>query len=166
MKTSILTIRRFFGALLPVIIMAALASTSCASLRKVKDIKVTSVGVESYSFSGLRSVDAMLAIGIDNPTFAFKVTGLNGILKYKGQDFAFYSADTVKVDARCVKVYDLPCSAVLSEGVTLRQALQIAKKGSLDGFTTDVEAKVRLKNGAGTTLKFKDMDLQKMAEGK
>lgn len=138
----------------------------CASLKKVKDINITSIGVESYSLSGLRAIDVVLAVGIDNPTFAFKVTGLNGILKYKGEDFAFYSADTLKVDKKCVKVYDLPCSATLSEGVSLMRAMRIAQEGSLKGFTTDVEAKVKLRNGAGTTLKFKDLDLQKMAESR
>ena len=136
------------------------------SIEKVKDIKVTSVGVESYSFSGLRTINAVLALGIDNPTFAFKVTDLNGILKYKGEDFAFFTADTIKVDKKCSKVYDLPCSATLSEGVSLRKALQIAQGNSLEGFTTDLEAKVKLKSGAGTTLKFKDLDLKQMAEGK
>ena len=142
-----------------------LAFSGCAGLEKVKDIKVTSVGVESYSFSGLRSIDAVLAIGIDNPTFAFKITDLNGILKYKGEDFAFYSADTIKVDKKCSKVYDLPCSATLTEGVSLMRAIQIARDGTLDGFTTDLEAKVKLRSGAGTTLKYKDLDLKKMAEG-
>lgn len=150
--------------LLTLLAVIFLTLSSCASLKKVKDINITSVGVESYSFSGLRSINAVLAIGIDNPTFAFRVTRLNGILKYKGEDFAFYSADTLHVDSRCVKVYDLPCSATLSDGVNLLKAMQIARDGSLDGFTTDVEAKVKLKSGAGTTLKFKDLDLKKMTE--
>lgn len=150
--------------LLTLLAVVSLTLSGCASLKKVKDIKITSVGVESYSFSGLRSINALLAIGIDNPTFAFKVTQLNGILKYKGEDFAFYSADTLNVDRQCVKVYDLPCAATLSEEVNLMQAIQIMRNGTLEGFTTDVEAKVKLKSGAGTTLKYKDIDLQEMTE--
>lgn len=150
--------------LLAVLAAASIALTGCGGVRKVKDIKITSVGVESYSFSGLRSINAVLALGIDNPTFAFTVTDLSGVLKYKGEDFATYSADTINVDKKCVKVYDLACSATLSQSVTLMQALQIAKNSSLEGFTTDVEAKVKLRNGAGTTLRFKDLDLQQMSE--
>ncbi len=86
------------------------------------------------------------------------------MLKYKGEDFAVYSADTINVDKKCVKVYDLPCSATLSQSVSLMQALQIAKNNSLEGFTTDLEAKVKLRSGAGTTLRFKDLDLQQMSE--
>lgn len=165
---SIPDMRKHLSHILLTLLAAAMSLMicGCGSIEKVKDIKVTSVGVESYSFSGLRTINAVLALGIDNPTFAFKVTDLNGILKYKGEDFAFFTADTIKVDKKCSKVYDLPCSATLSEGVSLRKALQIAQGNSLEGFTTDLEAKVKLKSGAGTTLKFKDLDLKQMTEGK
>ena len=42
--------------------------------------------------------------------------------------------------------------------------MQIVKKGSLEGFTTDVTATVKLKSGACTTLKFKNIDLNHMTE--
>ena len=154
--------RSIFGIIAAVAMVAFIAG--CGSLRKVQDIKVTSVALESYSLKGLRSADAVLAVGIDNPTFAFTVTRLDGVLKYKGEEVAVYTADTVSVDRQCVKVYDVPCTAILGEGVTLMQVMQIVRQGNLEGLTTDIEAKVKLKNGAGTKLKFKDLDLQKMAE--
>ena len=149
----------FLGLILVTTCVAFLSGCS-----KVKDIKVTSCGLESYSLKGLRSVDAVLAVGIDNPTFGFTITDLSGLVKYNGEDFATYTADSVAVDKKCSKVYDLPCSATLSEGVSLKQILSLASKGTLEGFTTDIEAKVRLRNGVGTTLRFKDLDLQKMTE--
>ena len=89
--------------LLTLLAVIFLTLSSCASLKKVKDINITSVGVESYSFSGLRSINAVLAIGIDNPTFAFRVTRLNGILKYKGEDFPI---NNEKVGVLSQKLYD------------------------------------------------------------
>ncbi len=159
MKTFKRTISGIFVAFLVCAVLSG-----CSGLSKVKDIKVTSCGLESYSLKGLRSVDAVLAVGIDNPTFAFKVTDVSGTLKYNGEDFATYTADSVSVDKKCSKVYDLPCSATLSEGVSLKRLMQIAKKGSLEGFTTDVTATVRLKNGAGKTFRFKNIDLNELAE--
>lgn len=144
--------------------LASAVLSGCSGLSKVKDIKVTSCGLESYSLKGLRSVDAVLAVGIDNPTFAFTVTGVSGTVKYNGEDFATYTADTISVDKKCSKVYDLPCTATLSDGVSLMKMMQIVKKGNLEGFTTDVTATVKLKSGAGTTFKFKDIDLSKMVE--
>ena len=159
MKTFKRTIFGIFVALLACAILSG-----CSGLSKVKDIKVTSCGLESYSLKGLRSVDAVLAVGIDNPTFAFKVMDVSGTVKYNGEDFATYTADTVSVEKKCSKVYDLPCSATLSDGVSLKQLMQIAKKGSLEGFTTDVTATVKLKSGAGKTFKFKNIDLNELAE--
>ena len=159
MKTFKRTIFGIFVALL-----ACAVLSGCSGLSKVKDIKVTSCGLASYSLKGLRSVDAVLAVGIDNPTFAFKVMDVSGTVKYNGEDFATYTADTVSVEKKCSKVYDLPCSATLSDGVSLKQLMQIAKKGNLEGFTTDVTATVKLKSGAGKTFKFKNIDLNELAE--
>lgn len=154
--------RTIFGIVVALLACAVLSG--CSGLSKVKDIKVTSCGLESYSLKGLRSVDAVLAVGIDNPTFAFKVMDVSGTVKYNGEDFATYTADTVSVEKKCSKVYDLPCSATLSDGVSLKQLMQIAKKGNLEGFTTDVTATVKLKSGAGKTFKFKNIDLNELAE--
>lgn len=144
--------------------LASAVLSGCSGLSKVKDIKVTSCGLESYSLKGLRSIDAVLAVGIDNPTFAFTVMDVSGTVKYNGEDFATYTADTICVEKKCSKVYDLPCTATLSDGVSLMKMMQIVKKGNLEGFTTDVTATVKLKSGAGTTMKFKDIDLSKMVE--
>ena len=154
--------RIFILSLIAAVALAALPA--CGSLAKVKDIRITSCGVESYSMKGLRSINAVLALGIDNPAMDFTVTELNGILKYNGEDFAFYTGDTLQVEGKCSKVYDLPCSATLKEGIGLLQAMQIAGKGSLDGFTTDIDAKVKIKKGPRKTIRFKDLDLQKLAE--
>jgi len=125
---------------------------------------VTSCGLESYSLKGLRSIDAVLAVGIDNPALAFNVTDVSGIVKYNGEDFATYTADSISVEKKCSKVYDLPCTATLSDGVSLMRLMQIAKKGNLEGFTTDVTATVKLKSGAGKTFRFKNIDLNKLSE--
>ncbi len=146
------------------ILIAGAVFSGCSGLRKVKDIKVTSCGLESYSLKGLRSIDAVLAVGIDNPTFAFKVMNVSGTVKYNGEDFATYTADTISVDKKCSRVYDLPCTATLNDGISLMKLMQIVRKGNLEGFTTDVTATVKLKSGAGTTLRFKDIDLNEMTK--
>ncbi len=156
-------IKRTISGIFVVLLVSAVLS-GCSGLSKVKDIKVTSCGLESYSLKGLRSIEAVLAVGIDNPTFAFDVTDVSGVVKYNGEDFATYTADSVSVEKKCAKVYDLPCTATLSDGVSLMRLMQIAKKGNLEGFTTDVTATVRLKSGAGKTFRFKNIDLNKLSE--
>lgn len=157
------TIKRNISGILIALLACAILS-GCSGLSKVKDIKVTSCGLESYSLKGLRSIDAVLAVGIDNPTFAFKVMDVSGVVKYNGEDFATYTADTVSVDKKCSKVYDMPCTATLNDGISLMKLMQIVKKGNLEGFTTDVTVTVKLKSGAGKTFRFKNIDLKKMTE--
>lgn len=154
--------KTIFGVFVALLACAILSG--CSGLSKIKDIKVTSCGLESYSLKGLRSIDAVLAVGIDNPTFAFKVMGVSGTVKYNGEDFATYTADTISVDKKCSRVYDLPCSATLNDGISLMKLMQIVRKGDLEGFTTDVTATVKLRSGAGTTLRFKDIDLNEMTK--
>lgn len=154
--------KTIFGVFVALLACAILSG--CSGLSKIKDIKVTSCGLESYSLKGLRSIDAVLAVGIDNPTFAFKVMGVSGTVKYNGEDFATYTADTISVDKKCSRVYDLPCSATLNDGISLMKLMQIVRKGDLEGFTADVTATVKLRSGAGTTLRFKDIDLNEMTK--
>ena len=156
-------IKRTISGIFVALLVSAVLS-GCSGLSKVKDIKVTSCGLESYSLKGLRSIDAVLAVGIDNPALAFNVTDVSGIVKYNGEDFATYTADTISVDKKCSRVYDLPCTATLNDGISLMKLMQIVRKGNLEGFTTDVTATVKLKSGAGTTLRFKDIDLNEMTK--
>ena len=143
--------------------LLSLALLLAAGCSKVKDISITSFGVESFSPKGLRSADAVLSVGIDNPAFAFTVTEITGVVKFKGEEMASFRTDTVAVDRRCVKVYDVPCSAVLDESVSLGRVLTLLGQGSLEGFTADVDARVRLRNGVAKTLHFKDLDLSEYA---
>ena len=58
-----------------------------------------------------------------------------------------------------MQVYELPCTVVLADKVSLLDLLAIAAKRSLDGMTADVKLHVKLRNGAGTTLTFNGLDL-------
>lgn len=155
---------RFFKRSSTVFLVLAALLAALSGCSRVKDIKVTSFGVEEYSLRGFRSVDATLAVGIDNPAFAFTVSDINGVVKYKGEDFATYKADTVSVQKKSSRVYDLPCSATLSDGLGVLDLISILRKGDIEGFTTDVSAKVRLKSGASKTLRLKNLDLKKLME--
>ncbi|MGN0202715.1 MAG: hypothetical protein ACI399_07425 [Candidatus Cryptobacteroides sp.] len=144
-------------------LVLALSLCGCGA-SKIKDIEVTSFGIESCTMRGLRSLEAVIALGIDNPALEFAVTGLEGIIRYNGEDFATYTADSLRVAARCASVYDLRCTATLSDGVTLKQLLALAGNRSLEGMTTDLEATVTLRNGVGKKFRFKNLDIGKMME--
>ena len=142
----------------------ALVAVSGCSIAKIKDLKVTSVGVKYLVPTSTRSMDAVLLLGLDNPSISFTVDDVRGVVKYYGREMVHFTAGELPVQARSVQVYELPCTALLAEKVSLLDLLAIAAKRSLDGMTADVKLHVKLKNGAGTTLSFNELDLSSFSQ--
>ncbi len=142
----------------------ALVAVSGCSIAKIKDLKVTSVGVKYLVPTSTRSMDAVLLLGLDNPSISFTVDDVRGVVKYYGREMVHFTAGELPVQARSVQVYELPCTALLAEKVSLLDLLAIAAKRSLDGMTADVTLHVKLKNGAGTTLSFNELDLSSFSQ--
>ena len=142
-----------------VALVAAVLAVSGCSVAKIKDLKVTSVGVKYLVPTSSRSMDAVLLLGLDNPSITFTVDDIRGVVKYYDREMVHFTAGELPVQGKSVQVYELPCTAVLAEKVSLLDLLAIAAKRSLDGMTADVKLHVKLRNGAGTTLTFNGLDL-------
>ena len=142
----------------------ALVAVSGCSIAKIKDLKVASVGVKYLVPTSTRSMDAVLLLGLDNPSISFTVDDVRGVVKYYGREMVHFTAGELPVQARSVQVYELPCTALLAEKVSLLDLLAIAAKRSLDGMTADVTLHVKLRNGAGTTLSFNELDLSSFSQ--
>ena len=140
-------------------LVAAVLAVSGCSVAKIKDLKVTSVGVKYLVPTSSRSMDAVLLLGLDNPSITFTVDDIRGVVKYYDREMVHFTAGELPVQGKSVQVYELPCTAVLADKVSLLDLLAIAAKRSLDGMTADVKLHVKLRNGAGTTLTFNGLDL-------
>ena len=66
------------------ILITAIISLLATSCGKIHEIGVNSYDIVSITPSGLRSIDAVIAVGIHNPTFAFKVTDICGTVYHNG----------------------------------------------------------------------------------
>lgn len=137
----------------------------CSAINKAKDIEVTSFSLKSFSPNGLKAVDAVLSIEVDNPTIAFSLTDIEGVVYYEGEEFATYAGGPISIKGKCLGAYELPCSLRLSPSISLFSVLKIASSGNLEGLTTDVQAKVVLKGGIAKTLKYKDLPIQDLIDG-
>ncbi len=146
------------------LVFLALCFLLAAGCSKVDDIKINSVGVESFTPRGLRAAKAVLALEIDNPAFSFGIRGVDGVIKYKGEDVVYFKSDGLDVVKKSVRVYDLPCEASLAEGVSITRLIGLAG-GSAADFTADINARVLLKKKLGKTLKFKDLKLEELMKG-
>lgn len=148
-----------------IFLVAALALCSCG-VSKVKDIALTSVGIQYIVPTSTRSMDAKLLLGIDNPSIAFAVQEVSGTVRYKEKDLARFVTGPLQLEGKVEKVYELPCTVTLAEGATLLDILIIASKRNLSGLKADVDVQAALKkNGVlRAPFRFRDLDLQELSE--
>lgn len=141
--------------------LSAVFMTGCSNIR---NIELKSCALDSISMAGLRGINATLLLEIDNPALQFGLEDIEGVLYRNGEEYVTYKADPIKVDARTCAVYPLPCSATLSPEVSLIQVLSMARNFNLEEFTTDIHAKLRLKNGVAKGFTFRDIPIKDLME--
>lgn len=151
---------RSFLLLLTVIVGMTL--TSCG---KVGEISITSAGIESITPRGLKGFDAVVLLGIHNPTMEFTVSSVEGNVLHGGSEFATFSADTITVARKSDRVYSLPCSLTLTDRLAVVRLLPSLTSGDMEGITANVTARLRLRSGLRLRLKFKNLDIQEMVSG-
>ena len=149
---------------LGVLLLAVLMGLWGCDVAKIKDLRVTSVGVKYLVPTSTRSMDAVLLLGLDNPSISFTVQDVSGVVKHYDREIARFTAGELPVQARSVQVYELPCTAVLSDKVSLLDLLAIAARRSMEGLTADVKLRVSLKGGKGTVLTFNGIDLSQFSQ--
>lgn len=150
-------------ALWALVAAVMLALTGCG-IAKIRELRVTSVGVKYLVPTSSRSMDAVLLLGLDNPSINFTVEDVRGTVRYYEREMVHFTAGELPVQARSVQVYELPCTAVLADKVSLLDLLAMAARRSMEGMTVDVKLRVKLKNGTGTTLTFNDIDLSSFSQ--
>ena len=153
---------RKIGVLLA--LLAGLLAVSGCAVTKIREIRLTNVGVKYIVPTSSRSLDAVLLLGIDNPSISFTAQDVSGVVKQYGRELGKFTAGQLPVQAKSVQVYELPCTVALSEKVSLLDLLAIAAHRSMEGMTADVKLRVSLKGGKGTVLTFNGIDLAQFSE--
>ena len=149
---------------LGILLLAVLVAVTGCDVAKLKDLNVTSVGVKYLVPTSSRSMDAVLLLGLDNPSISFTVQDISGVVKHYDRELVRFTAGELPVQARSVQVYELPCTAVLSDKVSLLDLLAIAARRSMEGMTVDMKLRVSLKGGKGTVLTFNGLDLSQFSQ--
>lgn len=145
-------------------LVASLMAVSGCAVTKIREIRLTNVGVKYIVPTSSRSLDAVLLLGIDNPSISFTAQDVSGVVKQYGRELGKFTAGQLPVQAKSVQVYELPCTVALSEKVSLLDLLAIAAHRSMEGLTADVKLRVSLKGGKGTVLTFNGIDLAQFSE--
>ena len=147
-----------------VALLAGLLAVSGCAVTKIRDIRITSVGVKYVVPTASRSLDAVLLLGIDNPSISFTAQDVSGVVKQYGRELGKFTAGQLPIQGKSVQVYELPCTVSLSEKVSLLDLLAIAARRSMEGMTADVKIRVSLGSGKGTTLTFNGLDLSQFSQ--
>ena len=145
-------------------LVAALLAVSGCAVTKIREIRLTNVGVKYIVPTSSRSLDAVLLLGIDNPSISFTAQDVSGVVKQYGRELGKFTSGELPVQAKSVQVYELPCTVALSEKVSLLDLLAIAARRSMEGMTVDVKLRVSLRGGKGTTLTFNGLDLSQFSQ--
>ena len=145
-------------------LVASLLAVSGCAVTKVREIRITSVGVKYVVPTSSRSLDAVLLLGIDNPSISFTAQDVSGVVKQYDRELGKFTAGQLPVQARSVQVYELPCTIALSEKVSLLDLIAIGARRSMEGMTADVKLRVSLRGGKGTTLTFNGLDLSQFSQ--
>ena len=142
-----------------------LSFSGCKGVRKVKDIKVTSVKIEAVSPQGLTALGVYLAVGIENPALQIGLEDIEGALKHSGKVLGRVTVDPFIIQARSAETYHLRAVVRIGEDATLRDLLMLTDMAQLYECTLDVSAKPRLKSGLAAPITVKDIPLKKLLEG-
>lgn len=153
-----------------ILLAVAAAAVTClmagsCGVSKIKDIKLVQAGVKYIIPTSLRTFDAVLELGVDNPAMTFNVSGIDGRIRVDEVPFATFTAGELRVEGKKILRYELPCSITLEPGITLLDVLKLSTRRSLDGIKADVNLKVASKSGAlKAPLSYKDLDLAEFSK--
>ena len=145
-----------------ILILAVLVLLSLPSCRnKFKEVRVTSFGVVSVIPTGLRSFDAVVSLGVDNPAPGFTLREIEGTVRRDSSAVFLLSVEDVPVQGHCAKDYQVPVHGTLAEGVTLLQMAVLLKSFDPAQYSVDVSARALLAGNIGKKLEYKDIPLTK-----
>ncbi|MBQ7269872.1 MAG: hypothetical protein IJS62_08500 [Bacteroidales bacterium] len=143
---------------LPALLLAAALLCGCAS--SYKNIKVTDCKLHSVTPTGLRSLDAILVLTVDNPASDLIIRDAQGMVKRNGENFLRINASDIFVEGKCTKDYKVPLGGeLLGEGGVLSLFSSMTGSAQSD-YTVDIVALISLKSGLKHNFEFKDVPME------
>jgi hypothetical protein len=132
---------------------------------KIKDIKLVSAGVKYIIPTSMRSFDAVLTLGVDNPAITLSVDEVNGLIRVDDVPFASFTTGPIMVEGKKILLYELPCTITLEPGISLLNVLKLSTRSSLEGIDADINLKVDTKNGKlKTPISYKKINLAEFSK--
>ena len=137
-----------------------LIAVSGCNYKKLKEIRATSWSLESVSLRGLRSLQANLALELDNPSMKVTLKDIKGVIYYEGEPFVNYTMDPITLAAKSAQVYQCTCLLELDPSKSILDVLATLPNLSTEKMTTDISAKAKVK-GISKSFAFKNVPVKR-----
>ena len=136
-----------------------------AGCKKVSDIRMTSVSLDSISPRGLKSLSLDISLGVHNPASEISLSEISGQVLISGKVIGNVAVAPVILAARTDSTYLVKADVALAEGVSVFEVLAYVKnKDVLEKATVNLYAKVKMKGAPAKNVKMEDVPLKKLME--
>lgn len=142
--------------------MAVFCFSGCAELKKIKEIEVDNFRVEAVSPNGLRGLTVNFVVEVDNPASQLSFSDVTGTLERSGKVLGRVEVDPFTLQGKRVEKYHLKADVTLGEGASILELGKLIDKNALNESTVDINAKVKIKNGAPKKIKLNDVPLKEL----
>ena len=139
--------------LLTSVIVAALLSSGCTAILKVK---VSDIKVEKVSPKGLRSIDAGLSAMIDNPSAKMLISDIVAIVSYDGKDIGTITAEPIEIARKFSGRQQIQVNMTVADNASAWDVVKIVSSTEqFDACVVDLTFKSKQGSGAATTIRRK-----------
>ena len=148
--------------LLTSVIIAALLSSGCTAILKVK---VSDIKVEKVSPKGLRSIDAGLSAMIDNPSAKMLISDIVAIVSYDGKDIGTITAAPIEIARKFSRRQQIQVNMTVADNASAWDVVKIvSSKEKFDACVVDLTFKYKQGSGAAMTIRRKGMKVGDLAK--
>ncbi len=138
--------------------------SGCSGIKKLEDMKVTSVNAGNLTPDGMRGIKIDLAVGVDNPGVQVSLSEISCSFKHSGKVLGKVAVDPFTIHARTEEVYNIKANVSLSENTSLFDLGKLMDKTVLEEAFIDFSANVRLKSGVSKKLVYNDIPVKDLLE--
>lgn len=157
---NFMRLKRYFF----IVVMAVLCLSGCSGIKKVRDIKVNGVKIESIIPNGLKGATLNVAVEVDNPAPAISLSDISGTLEHSGKILGRVDVDPFSIQAEKADTYHLKANVTLGEGTSIFDLGRLVNKTVIEESVVDLSARIKIRNGAARKVKLDDVPLKKLLE--
>lgn len=145
------------------LVLAVVMTSGCAGVKNVKNLEVLDCKMESLRPVSLTSASVNFLLKVDNPGNTLALSQMEALVYKKGEPFCILAADDISLTGRTQNQFPLKVMASLQPGVSILSLMGMFNT-TLDDYTVDVKAKVKVKGVPAFKLNEKGLQMKSLVE--